>query len=110
MTPCAVCGTLPSQASVSSEEERWGNVANAFQASPGLVGGKRVIILDDVCTTGSTLEACSLVLKAAGALSAQGPDPGQGGVGQPSPTMAGPEAGLEVTLPRASTANLYQKP
>ena len=62
----------PSQASVSSEEERWGNVANAFQAAPDLVGGKRVIILDDVCTTGATLEACSLALKAAGALSAQG--------------------------------------
>ena len=62
----------PSQASVSGEGERWVNVANAFQASPGLVGGKRVIVLDDVCTTGATLEACSRALKAAGALSAQG--------------------------------------
>ena len=62
----------PSQASVSNEDERWANVANAFQASPDLVGGKRVIILDDVCTTGATLEACSLALKAAGALSVHG--------------------------------------
>ncbi len=62
----------PSQASVSSEDERLANVANAFQAEPDLVGGKRVMILDDVCTTGSTLEACSLALKAAGALSVQG--------------------------------------
>ena len=62
----------PSQASVSNEDERWANVANAFQASPDLVGGKRVIILDDVCTTGATLEACSVALKAAGALSVQG--------------------------------------
>lgn len=62
----------PSQASVSSEEERQVNVANAFRAEPDLVGGKRVIILDDVCTTGATLEACSLALKAAGAVSAQG--------------------------------------
>ncbi len=62
----------PSQASVSSEDERWANVVNAFQASPDLVGGKRVIILDDVCTTGATLEACSLALKAAGAVSTQG--------------------------------------
>ena len=62
----------PSQASVSSEDERRANVVNAFQASPGLVDGKRVIILDDVCTTGATLEACSLALKAAGAVSAQG--------------------------------------
>ena len=62
----------PSQASVSSEEERWANVTKAFQASPDLVSGKRVIVLDDVCTTGATLEACSLALKAAGALSVQG--------------------------------------
>ena len=62
----------PSQASVSSEDERWANVVNAFQATPDLVGGKRVIILDDVCTTGATLEACSLALKTAGALSTQG--------------------------------------
>ena len=62
----------PSQASVSGEDERRVNVVNAFQASPELVGGKRVIILDDVCTTGATLEACSLALKAAGAVSVQG--------------------------------------
>ncbi len=62
----------PSQASVPSEDERWANVVNAFQASPDLVGGKRVIVLDDVCTTGATLEACSLALKTAGALSTQG--------------------------------------
>ena len=62
----------PSQASVSSEDERQANVANAFQASPDIVSGKHVMILDDVCTTGATLEACSLALKAAGALSVQG--------------------------------------
>ena len=62
----------PSQASVSSEDERWANVVNAFQATPDLVGGKRVIVLDDVCTTGATLEACSRALKEAGALSTQG--------------------------------------
>ena len=62
----------PSQASVPSEDERWANVTNAFQASPDLVGGKRVVILDDVCTTGATQEACSLALKTAGAASAHG--------------------------------------
>ena len=62
----------PSQARASSEDERWANVENAFQASPDLVGGKRAIILDDVCTTGATLEACSLALKTTGAVSIQG--------------------------------------
>lgn len=31
------------------------------------VRDRRVLVVDDVCTTGSTLEACSLALKAAGA-------------------------------------------
>lgn len=68
----------PSQARASSEDECWANVENAFQASPDLVGGKRVIILDYVCATGSTLEACSLALKTAGAVSIQGLTQGLG--------------------------------
>lgn len=37
-----------------------------------VVSGRRVLVIDDVCTTGSTLEACSLALKAAGASSVWG--------------------------------------
>jgi ComF family protein len=40
-------------------------------ADPG-VSGRRVLVIDDVCTTGSTLEACSVALKAAGASSVWG--------------------------------------
>jgi hypothetical protein len=36
------------------------------------VSGQRVLVIDDVCTTGSTLEACSVALKAAGASSVWG--------------------------------------
>jgi ComF family protein len=52
-------------------EERRANVADAF-ALRGDVAGQRVVLVDDVCTTGSTLEACATVLRAAGAASIWG--------------------------------------
>jgi ComF family protein len=58
--------------------DRRGNVQAAFHYQPGERGdgnaarGQRVLVVDDVCTTGSTLEACSLALKAAGASSVWG--------------------------------------
>lgn len=47
--------------------ERKDNVRGAFRGSPQLVAGKSVLILDDVATTGSTLQAASLALQEAGA-------------------------------------------
>jgi ComF family protein len=45
------------------------NVQGAFKVShPERVAGKRVLIVDDVMTTGATLEACAKVLKRAGAV------------------------------------------
>ena len=49
--------------------ERQANVKDAFEARAELVQGKRVLLIDDVCTTGSTLEACQHALKRAGAQS-----------------------------------------
>jgi ComF family protein len=44
------------------------NVKGAFAIhESGLVTGRRVLLLDDVLTTGSTVEECGRVLKAAGA-------------------------------------------
>ncbi|MBN1264535.1 MAG: ComF family protein [Anaerolineales bacterium] len=47
--------------------ERKNNVQEAFQADEVLVNGKRVLLVDDVCTTGATLFSCALALYSAGA-------------------------------------------
>jgi ComF family protein len=52
-----------------SAAERKENVAGAFQARPALVRGRRVLLVDDVTTTGSTLDACAAALLAGGAVS-----------------------------------------
>ena len=46
--------------------ERRQNVAGAFHC-PYEVAGKRLVLIDDVCTTGATLEACATALRAGGA-------------------------------------------
>jgi ComF family protein len=56
----------PSQVGLSSEE-RFQNVEGAFQANARIVSGKRVLVVDDVTTSGATLNACANALKEAGA-------------------------------------------
>lgn len=48
--------------------QRAENVRGAFAVRPGAaLAGKRVLLVDDVFTTGATIEACARVLKRAGA-------------------------------------------
>ncbi|MBQ1317629.1 MAG: ComF family protein [Lachnospiraceae bacterium] len=49
-------------------KERRKNMADAFEADPKRVAGKRILLIDDIYTTGSTLEACAAALLAAGAV------------------------------------------
>ena len=58
------------QASLKAQE-RQHNVEGAFACRPqfanGALAGRTILLLDDVCTTGATLEACARPLFAAGA-------------------------------------------
>lgn len=46
-----------------SKEERWNNVENVFKVlHPEKISGKHILLIDDVITTGATLEACARVL------------------------------------------------
>jgi ComF family protein len=51
-----------------SPHERRANVRGAFRCpDPALVQGRRLLLIDDVMTTGATLESCAEPLVAAGA-------------------------------------------
>ena len=57
-----------SQVKTQSRVERLDNMRDAFMvAQPHDIDDRDVIIIDDVCTTGATLEDCARALKAAGA-------------------------------------------
>jgi ComF family protein len=57
------------QARSTDAEARRRNVEGAFMCRPQVVAGRRVLLLDDVTTTGATLAACAAALKEQGAAS-----------------------------------------
>jgi ComF family protein len=57
-----------SQVKTRSRQERLENMIGAFICvQPEMVRGRDIVIIDDVCTTGATLDACGQALKNAGA-------------------------------------------
>jgi ComF family protein len=53
-------------------DERRRNVADAFVCRDEKVSDKQIILIDDVCTSGATLESCAAALKNKGAKSVWG--------------------------------------
>ncbi|MEA1958177.1 MAG: ComF family protein, partial [Chloroflexota bacterium] len=62
----------PPQAKSSSLVDRRANMVDAFTCNRRRVAGKRILLIDDVCTSGTTLNSCAKPLKAAGAASVWG--------------------------------------
>lgn len=55
-----------SQVGLSGEERR-NNVLGAFESDPAVAAGKSILVIDDVTTTGATMQACAIALIKGGA-------------------------------------------
>jgi ComF family protein len=60
------------QARTSNVNERQSNVSGAFQCLNGKAEGNAILLIDDVSTSGTTLDACAKELKVSGAVSVWG--------------------------------------
>ena len=63
---------LMPQTQTRTVDERRANLKQAFICRDRSIAGKQVLLIDDVSTSGSTLDACAEALKKAGAKSVWG--------------------------------------
>jgi len=62
----------PPQTKTTTVDERQSNVANAFICRDRRLKDKQILLMDDVSTSGATLDACAKALKASGATAVWG--------------------------------------
>ena len=59
---------VPAQSGVGSPEKRRANISGVYAVTdPELVRGRRILLIDDIITTGATLAECARTLREAGA-------------------------------------------
>lgn len=59
---------VPAQSGLNSAEERRANISGCYEAiDPNAIRGKRILLIDDIVTTGSTLSEAAKMLLLAGA-------------------------------------------
>lgn len=62
----------PAQSSLTSASQRRANVLGVYETTdPASIAGKRILLLDDIITTGATVQECAKMLLLAGAQSVQ---------------------------------------
>ena len=58
----------PAQSGLKEAAARRANVLGVYEAvDPERISGHRILLVDDICTTGATLAECARVLREAGA-------------------------------------------
>lgn len=66
------CRHTPKQSGIVGYAQRRANVLGAYEVTdPAVVAGKRIMLLDDILTTGATASECARVLLTAGAKEVQ---------------------------------------